>query len=83
MALRAVNWTDILVLEMLQELQFSVSPFAENGGAEGLHDLLYRHGCPCKLILGRAVAGDSSLSHEKATEKVQHTKPARKHLERN
>jgi hypothetical protein len=29
------------------------------------------------------VAGDSSLSHEKATEKAQHTKPARKHLERN
>lgn len=32
--------THVLVPQMLQELQFSVCPFAQNGSREGLHDFL-------------------------------------------
>ena len=39
---------------MLEELELSVGAFAEDGGAEGLHDLLDRDGRSCELILGRA-----------------------------
>lgn len=39
---------------MLQELEFSVCSLAEDGRAEGFHDLLYRHGRSSKLIFGGA-----------------------------
>jgi hypothetical protein len=39
---------------MLEQLQFSVGTLREDGGAEGLHDLLYGHGLAGKLVFGRA-----------------------------
>lgn len=42
----------VLMLYVLQELEFSVGALAEDRGAEGLHDLLYRHGRAGKLIFG-------------------------------
>ena len=36
--------TNVLMLDMLQELQFTVRALAQYWRAEGLHDLLDRHG---------------------------------------
>lgn len=44
----------ILVSEMLEELQFSVSTLRQDRRAEGLHDLLDGHRLAGELILGRA-----------------------------
>lgn len=41
----------VLMLEMLQELQFSVCALGQDRRAERLHDFLYRHGLPSELIL--------------------------------
>lgn len=46
----------ILMLEMLQQLQFTVSPLRQDRSAEGLHNLLNRNMLSCELILGRAGA---------------------------
>lgn len=43
----------ILVPQMLEELQFSVCSLGEDGGAEGLHDLLDGYGLAGELVLGR------------------------------
>ena len=45
--------TDVLVLDVLEELELAVSALREDGGVEGLHDLLDRHGGAGQLILGR------------------------------
>ena len=39
---------------MLQQLQLTVCPLREHGGAEGLHDLLDGDGLAGELVLGRA-----------------------------
>ena len=39
--------------QVLEQLQFSVCALRQDGGAEGLHNLLYRHGLAGELILGR------------------------------
>ena len=36
--------TDVLVLYVLEELEFAVGALGEDGGGEGLHDLLDRDG---------------------------------------
>lgn len=40
---------------MLEQLQLSVGTFREDRCAEGLHDLLYRHGLSGELVLGGTV----------------------------
>lgn len=45
----------ILMLKMLQQLQFTVRPLRQYRSAEGLHNLLDRNMLSCELILGRAV----------------------------
>ena len=45
--------THVLVLNVLEQFELSVSSFAENWGAEWLHDLLYRDRSTCKLVFGR------------------------------
>lgn len=42
------------MLEMLQQLQLTVSPLGQDRSAEGLHNLLDRNMLSCELILGRA-----------------------------
>jgi hypothetical protein len=49
----------ILVPEMLEQFQLAVCALREHGCAEGLHDLLDRHGLAGELVLGRA--GDMSI----------------------
>lgn len=44
----------ILVLEMLEKLQFSVGALGQDRRAEWLHDLLDRNGLARELVLGRA-----------------------------
>jgi hypothetical protein len=44
--------THVLVLNVLEEFELSVGSFAEDGGAERLHDLLYRDRSACELVLG-------------------------------
>jgi hypothetical protein len=43
---------NILVLQVLEKLQFSVCALRQDGGAEGLHDLLDGHGLVGELVLG-------------------------------
>jgi len=45
--------THVLVLNMFQQLKFAISSFAEDGSAKGFHNLLYRDGGTCKLVLCR------------------------------
>ncbi len=45
--------TYILVLYVLQELQFPVSSLAQNGSAKRFHDLLDRNRGACELIFRR------------------------------
>lgn len=52
----------IFVLEMLEELQFSVCSFGENWGAEGLHDLLDGNILVGELISCGAKGGESRVS---------------------
>jgi hypothetical protein len=44
----------IFVLEMLQELELTVSPLCQDGSAEGLHDLLNSYSLASELVLCRA-----------------------------
>lgn len=44
--------TYVLVLEVLQQLQFSVGALRQDRGAERLHDLLDGDGLASELILG-------------------------------
>jgi hypothetical protein len=46
---------DILVFQVLEQLEFAVGSFGEDGCAERFHDLLDRDGLPGKLILRGAV----------------------------
>lgn len=46
---------DILMFQVLEQLEFAVGSFRENGSAEGLHDLLDRDSLAGKLILCGAV----------------------------
>lgn len=46
--------TCVLVLEVLEQLEFSVCPLCKHGSAEGLHDLLDCDRLPSELILRRA-----------------------------
>jgi len=43
--------TDIFVLDVLEEFELAISAFGEDGGAEGLHNLLDGNGCACELVL--------------------------------
>ena len=52
--------TNVLVLYVLEELEFTVGALGENGGGEGLHDLLDRDGRAGQLILRRAMVSLSS-----------------------
>ena len=42
------------MLNVLQEFELSVRPFAEHWRAERFHDLLDSDRCSCELVLGRA-----------------------------
>jgi hypothetical protein len=44
--------THVLMPQMLQQLQLSVSPLAQDGSRERLHDLLDSDGSTSELILG-------------------------------
>ena len=46
-----VTETYVLVFDVLEELELSVGALAEDGGAEGLHDLLDRDRRACELVL--------------------------------
>ena len=43
--------THIFMLDVLQELELTVCPLGEDGGAEGFHDLLDRDILACELVL--------------------------------
>ena len=45
---------DILVPEVLEQFQLTVGPLGQDGGAEGLHDLLDRDARTGQLVLCRA-----------------------------
>ena len=47
--------THVLVPQMLQQLQLSVSPLAQNWGREGLHDLLDGDRGSSELVLGGTI----------------------------
>lgn len=44
--------THVFMPQMLQQLQLSVRPFAQDGSREGLHDLLDGDGGTAQLVLG-------------------------------
>jgi hypothetical protein len=46
--------THVLMLQMLQQLQFPVCSLGQDRGAEGLHDLLDGHTLPGELVFGGA-----------------------------
>jgi hypothetical protein len=52
-----IAYSYILMSQMLEELQFSVCALGEDGGAEGLHDLLDGHGLVGELIFGGTAKG--------------------------
>jgi len=59
-SMRGRKWaTDILVLQVLQELQFAICSLGEDWRAEGLHDLLDGDILAGQLVSGRAVEGVS------------------------
>jgi len=70
------NETYVLVLNVLEEFEFAVGSLTEDGCAEGLHDLLYRHRGSCELIF-RGAGGDglngqvSWTRHKKRTRRDQ------------
>lgn len=43
--------TDVLMLDMLEELELAISALAQYWGAEGLHDLLDRDRGASELVL--------------------------------
>lgn len=45
----------IFMLEMFEQLEFSVGALGEDGGAEGLHDLLDGHRLAGQLVFCRAI----------------------------
>lgn len=53
----------ILVSDVLQELELSVGPLAEDGRAERLHDLLDRDRRPSQLIFRGATTRRASFQH--------------------
>jgi hypothetical protein len=52
---------DILVPEMLEQLQLTISALRQDGCAEGLHDFLHGNGLAGKLIFGRTEDGQSEV----------------------
>lgn len=42
------------MLQVLQKLQLAIRPLGQDGGAEGLHDLLNGDILACELIFGGA-----------------------------
>lgn len=54
-ATRIAAWTNIFVLQVLQQLELSVCPLCQHRCAEGLHNLLDGDILVCKLIPRRAV----------------------------
>lgn len=59
----------VLVTEMFQEFEFSVSTLREDRSAERLHDLFHRDGLACELILCGTVhmfsAGGANSNHDR------------------
>lgn len=72
----ATRVTNILVLQVLEQLQLSVGPFGKHRGAEGLHDLLDGDILAGELISGGTVC-EPRLAPPHATGGVGdvHTKP--------
>jgi len=68
--------TYILMLQMLQKLQFSVCSLGQNRRAERLHNLLYSDILAGELIFGRAVQKRASISnlHQRPLEPPKHRK---------
>jgi len=54
---------DILVSKVLEELEFTVCALGQDGGTEGLHDLLDSDILVCQLIAGGANEAKGSHSH--------------------
>ena len=67
--------TNVLVLNMLQELQFTVGALAQYRRAEGLHDLLDRHRGACELVLRRALMGNQIKVAARQGSCAYHTRP--------
>lgn len=59
MGIQGWQWTDILVFQVLEQLQFSVGALGENWSAEGLHDLLDGHILVRELVSGRTSSQES------------------------
>lgn len=53
--------TYILMPQVLQKLQLAVGTLGQDGGTEGLHDLLDSNSLTCQLILCRADKAKCSL----------------------
>jgi hypothetical protein len=53
--MKRLNSTDILVLQVLEELQLTICSFRQHWGREWFHDLLDRDALAGKLVFGRAV----------------------------
>jgi hypothetical protein len=68
--------THILMLQMLQELQFSVCSLGQNRGAERLHNLLYSDILVGELIFGGAIQKRASISnlHQQPSRPPKHRK---------
>lgn len=62
------------MLYVLQKLEFSVCTFAEDGCAEGFHDLLDRDGRASELILCRAAQENEKVISE-CMSAAYHTSP--------
>ena len=52
--MEASRGTDVLVLDVLEKLELAISALAEDGGGEGLHDLLDSDRRACELVFGGA-----------------------------
>lgn len=53
---------DVLVTDVLEQFEFTVSSLGENWSGEGLHDLLDGHRCVCELVVGGADETESTHS---------------------
>lgn len=59
---RLFGVTNVLMTQMLQQLELTISPFRQYRCAERLHNLLDGHGLSGELILRRAESGCKRMS---------------------